>query len=149
MLNEIFKAYDVRGIYGQTFTEEIVYKIGRALAFFLKSKDIVVGVDMRVSSPILSKALMKGITDQGVNAVFIGQVCTDATYFASGFWNKPAVMFTASHNPRQYNGMKLSKANAVPVNQDTGLQKIKEIVENGRYSRKKIPKKGKIIKKDI
>ncbi len=149
MLNEIFKAYDIRGIYNQTLTEDVVYKIGRALGYFLKSKDIIVGTDMRISSPKLSKSLMRGITEQGVNAVFIGQVCTDATYFASGFLNKPAVMFTASHNPKQYNGLKLSRENAIPINEDTGLQKIKGIIEKEDYNKTKIKRKGKIIKKNI
>jgi len=149
MLSEIFKAYDVRGIYGQNLTEEVVYKIGRAFVYFLKCRYVVVGTDMRVSSPKLSKALMKGIADQGATAIFIGQVCTDAVYFASGFLNKPAIMFTASHNPPQYNGMKLCRENAIPINNDTGLQRIKSIIEDKRYENKKIKKNGKIIKRDI
>jgi phosphomannomutase len=147
MLNEIFKAYDVRGIYGETLTEDVVYKIGRAFVYFLKCKDVVVGIDMRLSSPKLSKAFMKGVTEQGANAIFIGQVCTDAVYFASGFMNKPAVMFTASHNPKQYNGLKFCKEDAIPINYDTGLQKIKKIIEKQEYN--KIKNKGKIMKKDI
>ncbi|MBI2655189.1 phosphomannomutase/phosphoglucomutase [Candidatus Woesearchaeota archaeon] len=174
MLSEIFKAYDVRGIYGQSLTEDIAYKIGRAFVYFLKCREVVVGTDMRVSSPKLSKALMKGITEQGTNAIFIGQVCTDAVYFASGFLNKPAVMFTASHNPKQYNGMKFCREDAIPINNDTGLQKIKSIIENEEYdktksrmrvslghkrakgelsqvtrTRSQLTKKGKIIKKEI
>src|SRR3989344_7113030 len=97
-ISSIFKAYDIRGVYPDTINERITYKIGRAFAYFLKAKDVIVGSDMRISSPKLSRALMKGIADQGANAVFIGQVCTDAVYFASGFLNKPGVMFTASHN---------------------------------------------------
>ena len=149
MLSEIFKAYDVRGIYGQNLTEEVAYKIGRAFAYFLKCKNVVVGTDMRISSPKLSKALMNGIAKQGANAIFIGEVCTDAVYFASGFLNKPAVMFTASHNPPQYNGMKFSKENAIPINNDTGLQKIKSIIEKNEYEKTNTKKSGKIIKKDI
>ena len=149
MLSEIFKAYDIRGVYPDTLNEEVVYKIGRAIAYFFKSKDIIVGTDMRISSPKLSKALMNGITEQGVNAVYIGQVCTDAVYFASGFLNKPSIMFTASHNPPQYNGMKLSRENAIPINQDTGLQKIKSIIEKEEYNKIKIKQTGKIIKKYI
>jgi len=149
MLSEIFKAYDVRGIYGQNLTEDIAYKIGRAFVYFLKCHEVVVGTDMRVSSPKLSKALMKGITEQGTNAIFIGQVCTDAVYFASGFLSKPGVMFTASHNPSQWNGMKFCKENAIPINQDTGLQRIKSIIENEEYNKSKINKKGKIMKENI
>ncbi len=149
MLSEIFKAYDVRGIYGQNLTEDIAYKIGRAFVYFLECKDVIVGTDMRISSPRLSRALMKGIKKQGANAIFIGEVCTDAVYFASGFLNKPAVMFTASHNPPQYNGMKFCRENAIPINQDTGLQKIKSIIEKEEYEKIKLKKKGKITKKDI
>ncbi len=167
MLNEIFKAYDVRGIYNQNLTEDVAYKIGRAFVYFLKAqktqsvsgsqkserffrtKDVVVGIDMRLSSPKLSKAFMKGVTEQGANAIFIGQVCTDAVYFASGFLRKPAVMFTASHNPKQYNGLKFCKEDAIPINYDTGLQKIKSIIEKQEYNKLKIKKTGKVLKKDI
>lgn len=149
MLSEIFKAYDVRGVYEQNLTEDTAYKIGRAFVCFLKCKDVIVGTDMRLSSPKLSRAFMKGATEQGANAIFIGKVCTDAVYFASGFLNKPAVMFTASHNPPQYNGMKFCKANSVPINEDTGLRKIKEIIENAQYEKIKIKKSGKIVKKDV
>jgi len=149
MLSEIFKAYDIRGVYPETLNEEIVCKIGRAFAYFLKAKDIIVGCDMRISSPKLSVALMKGITEQGANAIFIGEVCTDAVYFASGFLDKPGAMFTASHNPPQYNGMKLCRENAIPINENTGIQAIKKIVENEVYLKSKIKNKGKIIKKDI
>ena len=72
MLSEIFKAYDVRGIYGQNLTEDVANKIGRAFVHFLKCKDVVVGTDMRISSPKLSKAFMKGVAEQGANAIFIG-----------------------------------------------------------------------------
>src|SRR3972149_12137137 len=99
MLNEIFKAYDVRGIYKQNFDENDACNIGRAFVYFLKCREVIVGIDMRISSPSMSRAFMKGVTEQGANAIFIGQVCTDATYFASGFWKKPSAMFTASHNP--------------------------------------------------
>lgn len=148
MLSEIFKAYDIRGIYGQNFTEDVAYKIGRAFIHFLKCKDVVVGTDMRVSSPKLSRAFMQGVADQGANAIFIGQVCTDAVYFASGFMKKPGVMFTASHNPKQYNGIKMCRPVAVPINEDTGLQAIKSIIEKNQYDTK-TKKTGKIIKKEI
>ena len=151
MLSEIFKAYDVRGIYGQNITEDIAYKIGRAFVYFLKCRDVIVGTDMRVSSPVLSKAFMKGVTVQGANAVYVGQVCTDAVYFASGYLNKPAVMFTASHNPPQYNGMKFCRENAIPINEDTGLRKIKSIIENNEYQHFAFSKRnvGKFVKIDI
>jgi phosphomannomutase len=149
MLYEIFKAYDIRGIYGKNLNEEIAYKIGRAFVYFLKCKEVIVGADMRVSSPKLGNAMMKGITDQGASAIFIGQVCTDAVYFACGFLKKPGVMFTASHNPPQYNGMKFCKSGALPINEDTGLKKMKSIIEKSDYDKVKVKKKGKIVKKDI
>jgi len=104
---------------------------------------------MRLSSPKLSRAFMKGVMDQGADSIFIGKVCTDAVYFASGFLNVPAVMFTASHNPKQYNGMKFCRENAIPINEDTGLKKIKSIIEKEQYSNVRIKKCGKILKKSI
>ena len=151
MLSEIFKAYDVRGVYNQNLTEDGAYKIGRAFVHFLKCREVIVGIDMRISSPKLSMAFMKGVVEQGADAVFIGEVCTDAVYFASGFLNKPAVMFTASHNPPQYNGIKFCKGGSIPINEDTGLKKIKGIIENNEFQNFSLKKKnfGKIIKKDI
>ncbi len=136
MLSEIFKAYDVRGIYNENLTDGIAYKIGKAFVSFLRCKDVVIGYDMRLSSPKLSKAFMKGVNEQGANAIDIGMVSTDALYFASGFLKKAAVMFTASHNPPNYNGLKFCRANAVPINEDTGLQQIKNIIEKKQYKKK-------------
>src|SRR3989344_1581648 len=94
-------------------------------------------------------AFMKGSAEQGANAIFIGQVCTDAVYFASGFLKKPAVMFTASHNPAKYNGIKMCRSGAIPINEDTGLNKIKKIIENNEYNKTRIKKNGKTTRKDI
>ena len=94
MLSTIFKAYDVRGIYNKGLTEEIAYKIGMAFVSFLKCKDVIVGYDMRLSSPSLSRAFMNGVADSGANAINIGLVSTDALYFASGSLKKAGVMFT-------------------------------------------------------
>ncbi len=160
MLSEIFKAYDVRGIYGKNLTDDIAYKIGRSFVSFLKCKEVVVGYDMRVSSPRLSKAFMKGVNDAGADAIDIGQVSTDGLYFASGFLNKPGVMFTASHNPKEYNGIKFCRGKAVPINEDTGLNKIRTIIEKYQYKQlnnkkyknikhNKTEKLGKTIKKNI
>ena len=149
MLSTIFKAYDVRGVYGKDLTEDIAYKIGRAFVSFLKCKGAVVGYDMRVSSPKLSKAFMKGAAEEGANVIDIGMASTDALYFASGFLKKPGVMFTASHNPPEYNGIKFCKAMAVPINEDTGLQKIRIIAEKIQLKKDKNKKIGKIIKKNI
>jgi len=146
-ISEIFKAYDVRGVYGKDLTDDVAYKIGKAFVSFLKCKDVIVGYDMRVSSPKLSKAFMEGVNDAGADAIDIGQVSTDGLYFASGFFEKPAVMFTASHNPKEYNGLKFCKAMAVPINEDTGLKKIKTIIEKNNF--KKSKDEGRVIKKSI
>src|SRR5437868_15438576 len=103
----IFKAYDIRGIYGESLTDEVAYRIGRAAAQYLNVPEIAVGRDMRTSSPQLSDSLLHGIIDQGVNAIDLGMTTTDGLYFAVGKFNYPAgVMITAPHNPAQYNGMK-------------------------------------------
>ena len=154
MLSEIFKAYDVRGVYGKNLTDDTAYKIGRAFVSFLRCKEVVVGYDMRLSSPKLAKAFMKGVNDQGADAIDIGMVSTDGLYFASGFLNKPGVMLTASHNPKEYNGLKFCREKAVPINEDTGLNKIKSIIEKKQYGKtinkkNKIDKRGKLIKKNI
>ncbi len=148
MLSEIFKAYDVRGIYGKNLTEDIAYKIGRAFVSFLKCKEVIAGYDMRVSSPSLSKAFIEGVTDEGADAIDIGMVSTDGLYFASGFLKRAGVMFTASHNPKEYNGIKFCRERAAPINEDTGLKKIREIIEKAQF-KKNIIKKGKILKKNI
>jgi len=97
---EIFHAYDIRGIYGDTLTDEVAYRIGRAAAQYLQVPEIAVGRDMRLSSPQLAAALLRGITDQGVNAIDLGMTTTDGLYFAVGKFNFSAgVMITASHNP--------------------------------------------------
>ena len=151
MLSKIFKAYDVRGVYKEELTEDIAFKIGKAFVSFLKCKDVIVGYDMRLSSPLLVKAFSEGVADSGANIIDIGNVCTDAVYFASGSLDKPAVMFTASHNPPQYNGLKFCKAGAIPINQDTGLKRMKEIIEKNRYKKISLKRKnfGRVIKKDI
>ena len=151
MLSNIFKAYDVRGVYGKDLTDEAAYKIGRAFVSFLKCKVVAVGYDMRASSPKLSKEFMKGAAREGANAIDIGMVSTDALYFASGFLKIPGVMFTASHNPKEYNGIKFCREKAVPINEDTGLQQIKSIIERKQYEKtnNKNQKSGKLIKKNI
>tara|TARA_Y100000310_G_scaffold345759_1_gene469394 strand:- start:8510 stop:9850 length:1341 start_codon:yes stop_codon:yes gene_type:complete len=147
MLNKIFKAYDVRGTYPEQLNEKIAYNIGKAFATFLGCKEVIVGYDMRLSSPSLVKNFSQGVVDVGCNIIDIGEVCTDASYFASGFLKNPSVMFTASHNPPEYNGLKFTKAGALPINEDTGLKDMKEIIESGKFKEAKT--KGKIIKKEI
>src|SRR5437763_3121604 len=124
----IFKAYDVRGIYGQDLTDEIAYRIGRAAALYLQVPEIAVGRDMRLSSPQLAAAIIQGITDQGVNAIDLGMTTTDELYFAVGKFNYAAgVMITASHNPGKYNGMKFCSAQAFPISLESGLADIRDL----------------------
>ncbi|HEV2582428.1 MAG TPA: phosphomannomutase/phosphoglucomutase, partial [Ktedonobacteraceae bacterium] len=128
----IFSAYDIRGIYGQTLTDDVAYSIGRAAALYLQAPEIAVGRDMRLSSPQLAAALIRGITDQGVNAVDLGMTTTDELYFAVGKFNFPAgVMITASHNPGRYNGVKFCRAQAYPISLETGLSDIRDLAIRG------------------
>src|SRR5437660_4075222 len=144
----IFKAYDVRGIYGQDLTDEIAYRIGRAAAQYLHVPEIGVVRDMRLSSPQLAAALIRGITDQGANAIDLGMTTTDELYFAVGKFNYPAgVMITASHNPGKYNGMKFCRAQASPISLDTGLGDIRDLAISGNYAEP--AHKGQVIQKDV
>jgi phosphomannomutase len=129
----IFKAYDVRGIYPEQIDEEVSYRIGRAFVTFLGVEGIVTGRDMRLSSPALSRAFISGATDQGADVIDIGLCSTDMLYFASGTLDRPGAMFTASHNPKEYNGLKLCRRKAGPISADTGIRDIKELVLAGEF----------------
>src|SRR5215475_2742441 len=144
----IFKAYDVRGVYGQTFTEETAYRIGRAVAQVLEVAEIAVGRDMRLSSPQIAEALIRGITDQGVNAVDLGLTTTDELYFAVGKFNFSAgAMVTASHNPGKYNGVKFCRAQAFPISLDTGLAGIRDLAVSGQFAQSH--QQGQVVKRDV
>jgi phosphomannomutase len=144
----IFKAYDVRGVYGQDLTDEIAYRIGRAAAQYLNVNEIAVGRDMRVSSPQIAAALIRGITDQGVNVVDLGMLTTDGLYFAVGKFNYPAgAMVTASHNPGKYNGIKFCRDQARPISQDTGLAEMRDIAISGDFT--ELQNKGTVTKRDV
>lgn len=128
----IFKAYDIRGIYGQDLTDETAYLFGRGLVQYLNASAVAVGRDMRVSSPKLAESLMKGIIDQGANASDLGEISTDSLYFAVGKFGYPAgVMITASHNPSEYNGLKVCRENAEPLSGEGGLRQIRELMIKG------------------
>src|SRR6266566_9065877 len=144
----IFKAYDVRGIYGQDLNDEIAYRIGRAAALYLQVPEIAVGRDMRLSSPQLAAAIIQGITDQGVNAIDLGMTTTDELYFAVGKFNYSAgVMITASHNPGEYNGMKFCRAQAFPVSLDSGLGDIRDLALRGSFPEPAT--KGQVKTRDV
>ena len=144
----IFKAYDVRGIYGQDLTDEIAYRIGRAAALYLQVPEIAVGRDMRLSSPQLAAAIIQGITDQGVNAIDLGMTTTDELYFAVGKFNYAAgVMITASHNPGKYNGMKFCRAQAFPISLESGLADIRDLAIRGEFPEP--ASKRQVIQRDV
>jgi len=144
--DSIFKAYDVRGIYGEDYDDEFAYLFGRGLARYLNCRNAVVGRDMRVSSPQLSREVMRGLMDEGSNVTDIGMVSTDGLYFAVGkFGHDCGVMVTASHNPPQYNGFKVCKTEAVPLSGDEGLGDIRDMIRKDLGS----PSGGgKLTKKD-
>jgi phosphomannomutase len=122
--------------------------IGRAAALYLNAPEIAVGRDMRLSSPQLATALMRGITDQGVNAIDLGMTTTDELYFAVGKFNFPAgVMITASHNPGKYNGMKFCRAQAFPISLESGLADIRDLAIKGNFPQP--AQKGQIIQRDV
>ncbi|MDR3226683.1 MAG: phosphomannomutase/phosphoglucomutase [Prevotellaceae bacterium] len=124
-----FHAYDIRGIYNVDFNKNDVYKIGFYLPQLLKTNEILVGRDVRTSSPEIFEYLCKGITDAGANVVSIGLATTPMVYFATSKYNfKASVQITASHNGREYNGLKVSRENALPVGLDTGLGELQKMI---------------------
>ncbi len=129
----IFKAYDIRGIYPEEIDEEVAGRIGRAFVAFLGEPKIVVGRDMRLSSPALSAAFIEGARKQGADVVDIGLCSTDTIYFASGALDLPGAMFTASHNPKEYNGLKICRRKAAPISEDTGIADIRDLVVKGEF----------------
>ena len=134
-LRLIFKAYDVRGVYPDQFDEDAAFRIGRAFAAWTRSDRILLGRDCRTSSPALSSAFTDGVTSSGTGVVDMGLATTDLLYFASGRMSLPGAMFTASHNPPQYNGLKLCLSGAAPVGEDTGLQDVRRLADQDTGSR--------------
>ena len=137
-LDDIIKAYDVRGIVPDQLDADLAHDVGAAFVRVLgiASQDggpgvVVIGHDMRPSGPDLVAAFADGVREQGCDVLLIGLASTDGLYFASGSLGVPGAMFTASHNPAQYNGIKLCRAGAAPVGQDTGLREIRDMIEAG------------------
>lgn len=135
-VQRVIKAYDVRGLVGEEIDEGFVRDVGAAFARLVRdgaepASQVVIGHDMRASSPVLSEAFADGVTAQGLDVVRIGLASTDQLYFASGLLDCPGAMFTASHNPAAYNGIKLCRAGAKPVGKDTGLTTISDEVIAG------------------
>ncbi|MBY8853173.1 phosphomannomutase/phosphoglucomutase, partial [Saccharothrix sp. MB29] len=130
-LSGIVKAYDIRGVVGEQLDADVVRDFGAAFARLVGGPAVVIGHDMRDSSPGLAAAFAEGVTAQGVDVVSIGLASTDMLYFASGKLDLPGAMFTASHNPAKYNGIKMCRAGAAPVGQDSGLAQIRQDAEQG------------------
>ncbi|MDN5745191.1 MAG: phosphomannomutase/phosphoglucomutase [Nocardioidaceae bacterium] len=130
-LARIFKAYDVRGLVGDELDEDLARATGAAYVRVLGADAVVVGYDMRPSSPGLAGAFADGATNAGARVTMIGLASTDQLYFASGHLNLPGVMFTASHNPAQYNGIKMCRASAQPIGMETGLADIRDLIAAG------------------
>ena len=155
LLDKIIKAYDIRGLVDGEVTPDFTFALGIAFAKFVERErepaTIVVGEDMRPSSPDLAGAFTDGITSQGLDVIRIGLASTDQLYFASGHLNLPGAMFTASHNPAEYNGIKLCKSGARPIGQESGLLWIKEQIHMGMSEGFPIPNRviGKEISRDL
>ena len=146
MNKEIFRAYDIRGVYPDEINEETAYRVGRAIVEYTKKTKIVVGQDMRDSSPGLFKELARGITDQGADVIEIGLCSTPMFYFAVNFLKGDAgVMVTASHNPAKYNGFKLVREKAIPMTYDEGITQVRDLASANDL--KEASKKGVIIKR--
>ncbi len=146
-LSKIVKAYDIRGVVPDELDEETVRAVGAAFAHFTKASSIVVAHDMRESSGPFSRAFAEGATSQGADVVLAGLASTDMLYFAAGFLDMPGAMFTASHNPAKYNGIKLCLAGAKPVGQETGLVEIRDLAQHGVPAYDGAP--GKVTERDL
>lgn len=142
-----FKAYDIRGRVPDELNEDVAYRIGRAYVEFLEAKTVVVGHDIRLTSPSLTDALVNGLTDAGADVIHIGECGTEEVYFATfELGVDGGIVVTASHNPMDYNGMKLVRKDSRPISGDTGLNDIQAMAEAGNF---KAASKGSVSHKDM
>lgn len=144
-MEDLFKAYDIRGIYPSELTLDFAHRLGRAVAMCFTNEDIVVGRDFRIGSDQLAAELIRGITEQGANVIDVGHCSTSMLYFATQ--EHPGIMVTASHNPKEYNGFKICAKGGNPLGYPDGLTPIKLAMENREFGRPK--HKGKTRRKDI
>lgn len=147
VIHAVFKAYDVRGLVGEQISTDLAEAVGRAFVDVVGGNTVAVGHDMRPSSPELAAAFATGATAAGADVVLIGLCSTDGLYFASGSLDVPGVMFTASHNPAAYNGIKMCRAGAVPVGAETGLYAIRDAVAAGGFTDADRP--GVVTERDL
>src|SRR5260221_3169290 len=145
----IFKAYDIRGIYPTTINENIAYKIAQGYASYVRPYGkIAVGRDVRLHSEDIQKAVLKGLTDAGVDVIDLGVIATDMLYFAVGNYRYAGgIQVTASHNPRQWHGIKMIRENVIPLNMEEGINQIKDFVLQGKIL--KHDKTGTVEQKNI
>ena len=129
-LDVIFKSYDIRGVFGDTLSLQDAYKIGYSFAEFVDSETILIGHDGRLSNKEMLNAVASGITNSGKSVLYVGLVPTDVVYSLSGLLELPGVIITASHNPKEYNGLKLCNSGAVPIGEHSGLLEIKNNIKN-------------------
>ena len=148
-LDEIFKAYDIRAVVPDQLDAELARKIGTAFATFAQSPRILIGNDMRPSGPELVAAFSDGVTSAGVDVVLLGLVSTDELFYATGALDAPGAMFTASHNPARYNGIKLCLAGARPVGIESGLGEIRTAVETGDLPTVPEDERGTVSHRDV
>lgn len=147
--NKGFGAYDVRGIYPDEVNEELAYRVGRVFVKLFHAKKVAVGHDIRISGPSIQEALIRGLTEAGCDVIDIGQCGTEMIYFTTGYKKLDGgIMITASHNPKNYNGMKLVQKEARPISSDTGLKDIEREVMTGDFS-PLTGAKGKVEKVDV
>ena len=147
VVDAVVKAYDVRGVVPDQLDEALAHDVGRAFVEVLGASEIVVGYDMRPSSPGLAGAFAEGASLAGADVTMIGLASTDQLYFASGHLDRPGAMLTASHNPAQYNGIKLCREKAQPVGADTGLREIRDLVVSGDFAPS--PRTGSLGEHDV
>lgn len=143
-----FHAYDIRGVYNRDFDKEVVYKIGYFLPKLLNTNKVLIGRDVRDSSPEIREYLVKGITDSGADVYDLGLSTTPMVYYATGKYGFTAsAQITASHNPKEYNGLKISRDNALPVGFDTGLSTLKEWIDTKEIVVNE--KRGSVVEMDV
>ncbi|WP_030266036.1 phosphomannomutase/phosphoglucomutase [Streptomyces violens] len=150
-LSQIVKAYDVRGVVPDQWDETLAELFGAAFAQVTEAEAIVIGHDMRPSSPGLVRAFARGAAARGADVTEIGLCSTDELYYASGALGLPGAMFTASHNPAQYNGIKMCKAGAAPIGQDTGLAEIRALAEEWleKGAPEPVAETGSVTQRDV
>ena len=145
-----FKAYDIRGVYNKDFDKETVYKIGYFLPRLLNSDHVVVGRDVRTTSDEIFEYLCKGINDAGCDVWNLGLATTPMVYFATVYYKADAsVQITASHNPPEYNGLKISRTKAIPVGENSGLRDLQKMVEIQAVAPVEEARRGKVVDKDV